>query len=59
MVLNVLFGRYKMVFMEIQDYVYGFYGRPPVFILGEVRKLVMKGSKKGKELITCRPVDLI
>jgi pyruvate/oxaloacetate carboxyltransferase len=58
-VLNVLFGRYKMVSMETQDYVYGLYGRPPVPILDEVKKQVLRGYKKGKEPITCRPADLI
>jgi pyruvate carboxylase subunit B len=58
-VLNVLFGRYKMVSMETQDYVYGLYGRPPVTISDEVKKQVLKGYKKGKEPITCRPADLI
>jgi pyruvate carboxylase subunit B len=58
-VLNVLFGRYKMVSMETQDYVYGLYGRPPVPISEEIKKLVLKGYKKGKEPITCRPADLI
>jgi len=58
-VLNVLFGRYKMVSMETQDYVYGLYGRPPVAISEEVKRQVLKGYKKGKEPITCRPADLI
>lgn len=58
-VLNVLFGRYKMVSMETQDYAYGLYGRPPVPISDEVKKLVLKGYKRGKEPITCRPADLI
>jgi pyruvate/oxaloacetate carboxyltransferase len=58
-VLNVLFGRYKMVSMETQDYVYGLYGRPPVAISDAVKKQVLKGYKKGKESITCRPADLI
>jgi pyruvate carboxylase subunit B len=58
-VLNVLFGRYKMVSMETQDYVYGLYGRPPVPIADEIKKLVLKGYKRGKEPITCRPADLI
>lgn len=58
-VLNVLFGRYKMVSKETQDYVYGLYGRPPVPISEEIRKQVLKGYKKGKEPITCRPADLI
>ena len=58
-VLNVLFGRYKMVSMETQDYVYGLYGKPPVPIPEEIKKLVLKGYKRGKEPITCRPADLI
>ena len=58
-VLNVLFGRYKTVTMETQDYVYGLYGKPPVPISDEIKKLVLKGYKKGKEPITCRPADLI
>jgi len=58
-VLNVLFGRYKMVSMETQDYVYGLYGRPPVPISEEIKKSVLKGYKRGKEPITCRPADLI
>lgn len=58
-VLNVLFGRYKMVSIETQDYVYGLYGKPPVPISDEIKKLVLKGYKKGKDPITCRPADLI
>jgi len=58
-VLNVLFGRYKMVSKETQDYVYGLYGRPPVPISDEIKQLVLKGYKRGKEPITCRPADLI
>ena len=58
-VLNVLFGRYKMVSMETQDYVYGLYGKPPVPISEEVKKLVLKTYKRGQEPITCRPADTI
>jgi pyruvate carboxylase subunit B len=58
-VLNVLFGRYKMVSKETQDYAYGLYGKPPVPISDEVKKVVLKGYKKGKEPITCRPADVI
>jgi pyruvate carboxylase subunit B len=58
-VLNVLFGRYKMVSMETQDYVYGLYGKPPVPISEEVKKLVLKTYKRGQEPITCRPADMI
>lgn len=58
-VLNVLFGRYKMVSKETQDYVFGLYGKPPAPISDEIKKLVLKGYKKGKEPITCRPADII
>ena len=58
-VLNVISGRYKMLSMETQDYVYGLYGRPPVPISDEIKKTVLKSYKRGKEPITCRPADLI
>ena len=58
-VLNVLFGRYKIVPIETQDYVYGLYGRPPMLISDEVKELVLKGYKGGTEQITCRPADLV
>jgi pyruvate carboxylase subunit B len=58
-VLNVIAGRYKMVSNETADYVYGLYGRPPVPISDEIKKVVLKGYKRGKEPITCRPADLI
>ena len=58
-VLNVLFGRYKMVSMETQDYVYGLYGKAPVPISDEIKKVVLRGYKRGKEPISCRPADLI
>ena len=58
-VLNVIAGRYKMLSMETQDYVYGLYGKPPVEISEEIKKTVLRSYKKGKEPITCRPADLI
>jgi pyruvate carboxylase subunit B len=58
-VLNVIAGRYKMLSMETQDYVYGLYGKPPVPISDETKKTVLKSYKRGKEPITCRPADLI
>jgi len=58
-VLNVLFGRYKMISKETQDYVYGLYGRSPLPISDEIKKLVLKGYKRGNDPITCRPADLI
>lgn len=58
-VLNVLFGRYKMVSKETQDYVFGLYGKPPVPISDDIKNVILKGYKKGKEPITCRPADVI
>ena len=58
-VLNVLFGRYKMVSRETQDLAYGLYGRTPVPIKDEIRKQVLKGYPNGQEPVTCRPADLI
>ena len=58
-VLNVLFGRYKMVSMETQDYVFGLYGKSPVPVSDDVKKTVLRGYKKGKEPITCRPANLL
>jgi pyruvate carboxylase subunit B len=58
-VLNVIAGRYKLISKETADYVYGLYGRPPVPIPDEIKKVALKGYKRGKEPITCRPADLI
>ena len=54
--MNVLSGeRYKVVPKEIKDYVHGMYGRPPVTISKEVRKLIIGDD----EVITSRPADLL
>jgi pyruvate carboxylase subunit B len=58
-VLNVLFGRFKMVSNETKDYFFGLYGKPPRPVNEEVKKQVLKGYKVGQEPITCRPADLI
>ncbi len=58
-VMNVLFGRYKMVAKETKDYVYGLYGRPPAPIDPEVQKIVLSGYERGNEPITCRPADIL
>ena len=58
-VQNVLFGRYKMISMQIRDYVYGLYGKPPTPIDPEVQKLALKGYPRGKDPITCRPADVL
>jgi len=58
-VLNVLFGRYKMVTNEVKDLVYGLYGRTPVPVDPEIRKKVLKGYKRGETPITGRPADYL
>lgn len=55
-VLNVLSGeRYKMVTKESKAIVRGEYGRTPVPIKDEIRKMII-GDEKA---ITCRPADLL
>jgi len=58
-VLNVLFGRYKIVTNEVKDLVYGLYGRTPFPVDQEVQKKVLKGYKKGETPITGRPADYL
>ncbi len=58
-VLNVLYGRYKVVAKETKDYVYGLYGKPPAPIDPEVQKLVLKDYERGQKPITCRPADIL
>jgi pyruvate carboxylase subunit B len=58
-VLNVLFGRYKMIAKEIRDYAYGLYGRPPAPIDPEVQALALKGYERGEQPITSRAADLL
>ena len=54
-VLNVLFGRYRMVTKETKDLVKGMYGRTPAPISEEIVKLILK----DEEPISVRPADLI
>ena len=58
-VMNVLFGRYKMIGDEIRDYVYGLYGTPPAPIDEEVVSKALAGYKNGQTPITGRPGDLL
>ena len=58
-VQNVLVGRYRLVSRQLQDYVYGLYGRPPAPIDPEVQEIVLKHYKQGKTPITCRPADIL
>ena len=55
-VLNVMLGeRYKLIPREIENYVRGYYGRPPAPIGEELKERVLK----GEEPITCRPADVL
>jgi len=58
-VLNVLFGRYKMVTNEVKDLVYGLYGKTPIPIDPEVQQKVLKGYKRGETPITGRAADYL
>ena len=58
-VLNVLFGRYKMITNEVKALVYGLYGKTPVPIDTDVRKKVLKGYKRGETPVTGRAADYL
>jgi pyruvate carboxylase subunit B len=58
-VLNVLFGRYKMVTNEVKDLVYGLYGKTPTQVDPEVQKKVLKGYKRGETPVTGRAADYL
>lgn len=58
-VLNVLFGRYKMVTNEVKDLVYGLYGRTPTPVDTDVQKKVLKGYKRGETPVTGRAADYL
>jgi pyruvate carboxylase subunit B len=58
-VLNVLFGRYKMISKEVKDYCYGLYGTPPAAVDPDVQALALAGYERGQQPITCRAADLL
>jgi len=58
-VSNVIAGRYKVVSLQLINYCYGAYGKPPAQIDPEVQSTILKRYKKGQEPITCRPADLL
>lgn len=58
-VLNVLFGRYKMVTNEVKDLAYGLYGKTPIPIDPEIQKKVLKNFKKGDTPVTGRAADYL
>ncbi len=58
-VLNVLFGRYKMVTNEVKDLVFGLYGKTPVPVDPDVQKQILKGYKRGETPVTGRAADYL
>ncbi len=57
-VMNVLFGRYKVIPEETKQYVRGFYGRPPAEISPKIKELVL-GKDWEDQMVDCRPADLL
>jgi len=57
-VLNVKFGRYKVIPKETKDYCRGLYGKPPAPIKEEIMEIVL-GKDWEDKVITCRPADLL
>lgn len=58
-VLNVLFGRYKMITNQVKDLCFGLYGKTPTPVDPEVQALALKGYSRGDTPITGRPGDYI
>jgi len=58
-VLNILFGRYKMVTNEVKDLVYGLYGKTPIPVDPEIQKKILKNYKRGNTPVTGRAADYI
>jgi pyruvate carboxylase subunit B len=58
-VLNVLFGRYKMVTNEVKDLAYGLYGKTPIPMNPEIQKMILKNYKRGETPITGRAADYL
>ena len=56
--MNVITGvRYKVIPVEVKNYIRGMYGRPPGEISEEVKEKAL-GKKWEEEIINCRPADL-
>lgn len=54
--INVLTGqRYKMIPLEVKNYVRGLYGRPPAAI----DEFVREKAVGNMEIVECRPADLL
>lgn len=55
--MNIKFGRWKVICQPAQDIALGKYGKPPGPIDPEILAKVEKQA--GKKAITCRPADLL
>ncbi|MDD5711636.1 MAG: pyruvate carboxylase subunit B [Smithellaceae bacterium] len=58
-VMNVLFGKYKMVTNQLKDLVYGLYGKTPSPVDPELQKKILKNYRRGRTPITGRPADYL
>jgi len=58
-VQNVLLGRYKLISRQVQDYVYGLYGKPPAPIDPKVQEIALKHYPRGKTPVTCRAANVL
>ena len=58
-VMNVLFGRYKMVPAEVKGLAYGLYGKTPAPMDPKVQKIILKGYERGETPITVRPGEIL
>ncbi|MBW2052814.1 MAG: pyruvate carboxylase subunit B [Deltaproteobacteria bacterium] len=58
-VLNVLFGRYKIITNQVKDLCFGLYGETPAEIKPEVRAKALKKYKGGQKPVTGRPGDYL
>lgn len=55
--MNVKFGRWKVICQPAQDIALGKYGKTPGPVCAEIRKLAEKNT--GTKAIQCRPADLL
>jgi pyruvate carboxylase subunit B len=58
-VMNVLFGRYKMVPAEVKGLAYGLYGKTPAPMDTKVQKIILKGYERGETPTTKRPGEIL
>ncbi len=58
-VMNVLFGRYKMVPAEVKGLAYGLYGKTPAPMDKKVQKIILKGYERGEKPTTKRPGEIL